>query len=283
MTSYLKKMDTQKIKDFLASRDDFFKKREAILDAIAELEFLDDAAEAKLNESIDNGLDIELLANVMDEYRKSKFSSCVVQKFIEKIDKMFLSTIDSSIKADLDVVSLDVQCTSYNTYGTTGTTYTMSSPISIAFSNVIADKSFVLLIPIKGACHINTANWENSGSGMYKVIAYIDGKNIELCRAFDPAVAEQIINDYLSSDTTKLKSIFAKYSSSSLSYCPNTDDYGYFCYDYIGSKISKYFENTPISQCAFTNWQDSQNDICSITDIGKFKVQKSKKSASVVQ
>lgn len=271
-------MDTQKVKDFLASIDDFFKKREAILDAIAELEFLDDTAEAKLNESIDNGLDSELLANVMNEYKTSGFSSCIVQKFIEKIDKMFLSTIDSSIKADLDVVSLDVQ------YAYThGTTYTMSSPICISFSNAIADKSFSLLIPIKGACHINTANWENSGSGMYKVIAYIDGKNIELCRAFDPAVAEQIINDYLSSDTTKLKSIFDEHCSSFLSYCSNDDDYGYFCCDYIGSRISKYFENMPIRQYAFTSYQDSQNAICSITDIGKFKTQKSKKSSLNVQ
>ena len=268
-------MDTQKVKDFLASIDDFFKKREAVLDAIAELEFLDDAAEAKLNESIDNGLDIELLANVMDEYKKSKFSSCIVQKFIEKIDKMFLSTIDSSIKADLDVVSLDVQYA--HAYGTT---YTMSSPMSITFSNTIADKSFVLQIPIKGACHINTANWENSRSGMYKVIAYVDGKSIELCSAFDPAIAEQIINDYLASDTAKLKSILAEHYSSFLSYCPN-DDYGYFCCDYIGSRINKYFENTPISQCAFTNWQDSQNAICSITDIGKFKVQEKKIAVNV--
>lgn len=259
-------MDTQKVKDFLASRDDFFKKREAILDAIAELEFLDDAAEAKLNESIDNGLDIELLANVMDEYKKSRFSSPIVQRFIEKINKMFLSTIDSSIKADLDVVSLDVQYA--HTYGTT---YTMSSPMSIVFSNTIADKSFVLQIPIKGACHINTANWENSRSGMYKVIAYVDGKSIELCSAFDPAVAEQVINDYLASDTAKLKSILAERYSSFLSYCPNDDDYVYFCCDYIGSRINKYFENTPMSQCVFTNWQGNQNDMRSITDIGKFK------------
>ena len=62
----------------------------------------------------------------------------------------------------------------------------------------------------------------------------------------------------------------------------NDDDYGYFCDDYIESRINKYFKNTPISQFTLTSRQDSQNDMCSITDIGKFKVQE-KKIATDVQ
>ena len=194
-------MSPKKIKTFLGTLEDYFKKKSEIVQAMAELDMLLHKANDDLNYTIDNGLSNEHLVKVVKAYDKHKFNSKIVSEFIDKIYEMFFKDLEVEFKDRLEVVSMRINNNSYFT-SFSDHYETILGSISIDIHDNLANRFFKLLIPIKNSISTDMVHWFKNGEGMYQVIANaVDANRSKtICKVFDQSKVCDVVRKYLNGE-----------------------------------------------------------------------------------
>lgn len=181
----------KQIEKFYAARAEYFKKKHEITQALLDLEFLLDKANAELKSTIDNGFEDSYLINVAKAYNNSKFNDEIVQDFLNKIDVMFFSKLDARLKDKLEATAIQIQYTYNNNlpYKVLSNDeekdfLKITGPVKITFTD--QQREFILSIPVKNSIKTDMVSWSITGAGLYKVRARFDNTTLKtICLVFD--------------------------------------------------------------------------------------------------
>ena len=192
-------MISDRIKKFYSSCHEYFEKKHQIEQMTFDLKYILDKVNDDLNNIIDNGFQTEYLVDVANEYNIHKFESKIVQDFIEKIDKLLFAKLDTSKKAQLEIVSLRIHITYHHSFSD-AKAY-IDGPIGVDFIDVISNRSFTIFIPVKDCTHTDVLHWTQCGNGLY--IVSVDTNKLgtkDICRVFDPSKVADAVEKLLNGD-----------------------------------------------------------------------------------
>lgn len=179
-------MKLDKLHKFHDAYVEYFKKKTELEKLSYDLKCLHNEVNEALNNTIDNGLDIDYLELVKFEYDRHKFESKTVQEFLDRIDRLLFLELDMHKKERLEVVSIAVNTRHMNSYDIY-TCMQTNSQIAIDFIDIQSNRAFTVYIPVKTLAYTDIVNWQKNGNGLYVVVAAGKYRYKNICKVFDPS------------------------------------------------------------------------------------------------